>query len=64
MFIIDQHACNERYNLERFTSLLKIDSQPLMKPIITEIAKDSMVLIRKYERIFASYGFKFEEIPS
>jgi DNA mismatch repair protein PMS2 len=26
LFILDQHACNERYNLEKFTSLLKIDS--------------------------------------
>ena len=63
LFIIDQHACNERYNLERFTTLLKIDSQPLMKPIVTEIARDSLQLIRKYERIFSAYGFKYEEVP-
>ncbi len=63
LFIIDQHACNERYNLEKFTSLLKIDSQPLMKSIITDIARDSLQLIRKYDRIFSSYGFKYEEIP-
>ena len=33
-----------------------------MKPILTEIAKDSLRLVRKYDRIFSSYGFKYEEL--
>ena len=62
MFILDQHACDERFNLEKFTSTLKIDSQPLMKPIILDIDYDLYELVEKYERMFTAFGFKFEKI--
>ena len=57
LFILDQHACDERYNLEKLISIIKVDSQPLMKPIFTDIAYDSFILIQKYEKILIAYGF-------
>ncbi|CDW73097.1 dna mismatch repair protein [Stylonychia lemnae] len=62
LFILDQHACDERYNLERLTAKLKVDSQPLMQPIFTDLALGSYNLVQKYERIFNIYGFKFEKL--
>lgn len=35
LFILDQHACDERKNLEKYEKSLKIDTQSLLKPIIT-----------------------------
>ena len=36
----------------------------MLKPIITDIARDSLELIIKYDKIFSSYGFKYEEVQS
>ena len=62
MFIFDQHACDERFNLERITGALKIVSQPLMRPIIAEIDKALYGLVCKYEKIFNDFGFKYIKI--
>jgi len=37
MFIIDQHATHERYNLERYNRELKISCQTTMFPIEMDI---------------------------
>jgi DNA mismatch repair protein PMS2 len=37
LFILDQHASHERYNLEKFNRELKIASQLCMFPIILDI---------------------------
>ncbi|CDW74833.1 mismatch repair endonuclease pms2-like [Stylonychia lemnae] len=62
LFILDQHACDERLHLEKFTSALKIDSQPLMKPIIADIDAELFSLVEKYEKIFTAFGFKYEKL--
>eukprot|EP00347_Sterkiella_histriomuscorum_P011975 403370380 len=59
LFILDQHACDERFNLEKFTSEVKIKSQPLAKHLITEVSLSSYQLIQNYLSMFEAYGFKF-----
>ena len=38
LFILDQHAIDERNNLEKFNKTIKIDTQFLMKPILSEVS--------------------------
>lgn len=39
LFILDQHACDERRGLEHFEKILKIDCQTLIKPLRASVSK-------------------------
>lgn len=39
LFILDQHACDERRGLEAFEKSLKIDCQTLIKPLSASVSK-------------------------
>jgi DNA mismatch repair protein PMS2 len=60
LFILDQHACHERYNLERFNKELKIASQLIMFPITMTIDHTLAPLLSKYSFIFEFNGLKFK----
>jgi len=60
LFILDQHACDERHNLEKFQRELRIDTQCLLKPICTEVSILQANLLLKYEWIFSANGIRVQ----
>jgi DNA mismatch repair protein PMS2 len=59
MFIIDQHAADEKYNFERLQSNARVDSQPLIHPQPLELgAVNEAVLVDNVE-ILRTNGFDF-----
>lgn len=60
LFILDQHACHERYNLERFNKELKIASQLIMFPITMTIDANLVHLLTKYAFVFDYNGLKYK----
>eukprot|EP00347_Sterkiella_histriomuscorum_P000590 403375263 len=62
IFILDQHACDERLHLEKYTGSLKIDSQPLIQPIIIQYDTELYEILETYQRIFNAFGFQFEKM--
>jgi len=62
LFLIDQHACDEKFNFERLMSK-KIDSQPLvigkrmtLNPGEDQILQDKVALFKKY-----GFDFNFSD---
>jgi DNA mismatch repair protein PMS2 len=60
LYILDQHACDEKYNYETMFSE-KMNTQPLILPKRLDISDDDFELIMKREKLFEQYGFKFDD---
>ncbi|KAK2958710.1 putative DNA mismatch repair protein PMS1 [Blattamonas nauphoetae] len=58
VFIIDQHAADEKYNFERLLSSLSISRQPLLSPLVIPIAADEAVLVEGNAECFRQNGFE------
>lgn len=58
LFLIDQHACDEKFNFERLMSK-KIDSQPLVigKRLTLNPGEDQ--ILEEKVALFKKYGFDF-----
>jgi len=64
LFIIDQHASQERVNYERFMKQLKnnaLSTQKLLSPVIFEANKTEQLAIIKHIRLLKRYGYDIEE---
>lgn len=63
MFIIDQHASDEKYNFEQLFKKTIINVQPLIKPILIELNPLDKILIKENVEVFTKNGFnlKFKE---
>jgi DNA mismatch repair protein PMS2 len=60
LFIVDQHAADEKYNFEMLQEKTKINTQKMLKPLQLELsAADEMVVVDNLE-IFRANGFDFE----
>lgn len=60
LFIVDQHASDEKYNFETLQRTTVLQNQPLVRPQPLELtAVNEMILIDNRE-IFEMNGFKFE----
>lgn len=60
IFIIDQHASDERYNFENLCENTLLDSQRLVQPIILELRSYQENIMRENRGTFEKNGFKFE----
>ena len=60
LFILDQHASDERCNLEKFTKNLKIDSQIMMRPRTLQVDSELAKLLKEYPEVFEYNGLKFK----
>lgn len=60
LFILDQHACDERKGLEAYEKSLKIDCQALIKPLRASVSKHQANLILKYDFVFEHNGMKIQ----
>ncbi|KAL6931950.1 hypothetical protein ACO0OL_003424 [Hanseniaspora opuntiae] len=60
MFIIDQHASDEKYNFEQLFKNTVINVQPLIKPVPIELNPLDKILIKDNVDVFAKNGFNLK----
>ncbi|KAH3669186.1 hypothetical protein WICMUC_005025 [Wickerhamomyces mucosus] len=60
LFIIDQHASDEKYNFEDLNKNTVFESQYLVKPKILELTVVDELTVIENEDVFTKNGFKFE----
>lgn len=60
MFIIDQHASDEKYNFEQLFKNTIINVQPLIKPVPIELNPLDKILIKDHVDVFTKNGFKLK----
>jgi DNA mismatch repair ATPase MutL len=56
-FIIDQHAADERFNLETMVGSRKISKQTLVNPIKLDFSTDDAILLPVYSKSLETFGF-------
>ncbi|XP_042034704.1 DNA mismatch repair protein PMS1-like isoform X2 [Salvia splendens] len=61
LFIVDQHAADEKYNYERLSQTTILNQQPLLRPLRMELAPEEEIVISMYMDIFRKNGFLLEE---
>ncbi|XP_057782344.1 DNA mismatch repair protein PMS1 isoform X2 [Salvia miltiorrhiza] len=61
LFIVDQHAADEKYNYERLSQTTVLNQQPLLRPLRMELAPEEEIVISMYMDIFRKNGFSLEE---
>jgi DNA mismatch repair protein PMS2 len=59
LFIIDQHAADEKFNFEKLYKTAVLDSQALINPIPVELSLQDEMLLQDNLDIFQKNGFKF-----
>ncbi|RCK55491.1 DNA mismatch repair protein PMS1 [Candida viswanathii] len=58
LFIIDQHASDEKFNFEKLMSSFQIKQQPLMMPINLDLNVMDEMLVLDNQETFKNNGFK------
>lgn len=61
LFIIDQHASDERTNFEKFSKETVLNKQPLLHPQLLEVSPTEVLTIRENMHVFKANGFEFKE---
>ena len=60
LFLVDQHASDEKYNFEKLKATYKIAPQPLVQPRPLSIPVGDILLLKDNEEIFKENGFRFQ----
>ncbi|GAX23402.1 DNA mismatch repair protein PMS2 [Fistulifera solaris] len=60
LWILDQHACDEKYNFERLCVETKIHEQRLMAPLPIELSPTEETCVMDNMEIFEKNGFRFQ----
>eukprot|EP00536_Pseudo-nitzschia_multiseries_P010332 jgi/Psemu1/242883/estExt_Genewise1.C_3110001 len=63
LWILDQHACDEKYNFEQLCKTTVLHVQPLIRPLPLELTPSEEACVLDHRDIFATNGFKFEFDP-
>ncbi|KAI3449497.1 hypothetical protein Pfo_006162 [Paulownia fortunei] len=61
LFIVDQHAADEKYNYERLSQTTVLNQQPLLRPLKMELAPEEEIVISMHMDTFRKNGFSLEE---
>nr|POF24594.1 dna mismatch repair protein pms1 [Quercus suber] len=64
LFIIDQHAADEKYNYERLQRTVSIQSQRLVRPLPLDLTAVEEELILDFPTALQANGFEIETISS
>jgi DNA mismatch repair protein PMS2 len=64
LFILDQHACDEKYNFEELCKAKKISIQTLMAPLPLELSPPDAAIVLENMQEFTQRGFKIELAPA
>jgi len=61
LFIIDQHASDEKFNFERLASTTVLNKQPLLLPQTLDLSPGETVTVRENMDVFAQNGYDIQE---
>ncbi|EFJ28941.1 hypothetical protein SELMODRAFT_171139 [Selaginella moellendorffii] len=61
LFIIDQHASDEKYNFERLSKSTVLNRQPLLRPMPLHLSSAEEITISTHMEVFRQNGFDFTE---
>jgi len=61
LFIIDQHASDEKFNFERLASTTVLNKQPLLRPQTLDLSPGEGVTVRENLAVFVKNGFDIQE---
>ncbi|KAJ8547431.1 hypothetical protein K7X08_011017 [Anisodus acutangulus] len=61
LFIVDQHAADEKYNFERLSQSTILNQQPLLRPLKMELFPEEEIVISIHNDTFRRNGFLLEE---
>ncbi|KAK4756512.1 hypothetical protein SAY87_006639 [Trapa incisa] len=63
LFIVDQHAADEKFNFERLSQSTILNQQPLLRPLWLELSPEEEVVTSMHMDIIRKNGFTLEEDP-
>ncbi|KAK1428177.1 hypothetical protein QVD17_17006 [Tagetes erecta] len=61
LFIVDQHAADEKYNYERLSRSTILNQQPLLRPISVELPPEEEIMVSMHMDTIRKNGFSLEE---
>ncbi|OWM63536.1 DNA mismatch repair protein PMS1 [Punica granatum] len=61
LFIVDQHAADEKYNFERLSQSTILNQQPLLRPLRLELSPEEEVVASMHMDVIRKNGFTLEE---
>ncbi|KAF7804845.1 DNA mismatch repair protein PMS1 [Senna tora] len=64
LFIVDQHAADEKYNFERLSQSTILNQQPLLRPLRLELSPQEEIVASMHMDIIRKNGFALEEDPN
>lgn len=60
LYIVDQHAADEKYNYERLASTTVLQSQPLLRPLEVKLTTSELMVAQEHSEVFEKNGFTVE----
>lgn len=63
LFIVDQHAADEKYNFEHLCQSTILNQQPLLRPLRLELSPEEEVVASMHMDVIRKNGFSLEEDP-
>jgi DNA mismatch repair protein PMS2 len=60
LYILDQHACDEKYNFETLQLNTVIHQQPLIAPVNLDLTCAEELVVAEHLDVFAANGFKID----
>ncbi|XP_013621640.1 PREDICTED: DNA mismatch repair protein PMS1 isoform X3 [Brassica oleracea var. oleracea] len=64
LFIVDQHAADEKFNFEHLARSTVMNQQPLLQPLTLELSAEEEVTILMHMDVIRENGFLLDENPS
>ncbi|KDP28142.1 hypothetical protein JCGZ_13913 [Jatropha curcas] len=61
LFIVDQHAADEKYNFERLCQSTILNQQPLLRPLWLDLSPEEEIVVSMNMDIIRKNGFALEE---
>ncbi|VVB07009.1 unnamed protein product [Arabis nemorensis] len=64
LFIVDQHAADEKFNFEHLARSTVLNQQPLLQPLTLELSAEEEFTVLMHMDVIRENGFLLEENPS
>ncbi|KAI3829589.1 hypothetical protein L1987_03715 [Smallanthus sonchifolius] len=61
LFVVDQHAADEKYNYERLSQSTILNQQPLLRSISVELSPEEEIIVSMHMDTIRKNGFSLEE---
>ncbi|XP_076912863.1 DNA mismatch repair protein PMS1-like [Bidens hawaiensis] len=62
LFIVDQHAADEKYNYECLSQSTILNQQPLLRPILVELSPEEEIIASMHMDTIRKNGFSLEDM--